>query len=266
MGTSSSYGGPGKGGSLLPPGTPPADVTTTDPLVADNPGLVWPDAKRQMTLFASSGGSTTVRGREHLGAASRYFVRAQGGSGNAARASVSGRATAQKIGGFLSLLATAGPSVAAERFGLADFVGSRAEDLLTAVVDRLAPAGRKLEEAAARAAGEATLAELFRTRGADEGGLDALRSLSAADVQEVMLDYVVRYIEERILQVLAKGLEDRPAAEVVEREVEVRRFIAETVRLDLGSLDVLTMDWQGNRTAVLIERIFREAYDLIGAQ
>jgi hypothetical protein len=223
----------------------------------------WGAAKAQMTQFGSSEGIKTDRGRVHLAAAGRHFVGSQGGARGAARASRAGRSSAQRLAGFLSALSTLDLKQAAARFNLQAYVGATASTLLAALVDRLAPAGAQLEDAAARSAMVTTLSELFRERGAEENGLEALQSMSADDVREVVLAFIVRYLDERIAQVLAKGLEDQPADDVLAREKEIHRFIEMTVKLDLSKMDVIDMDWSSPDAMQTIERIFQDAYDLI---
>jgi hypothetical protein len=127
----------------------------------------------------------------------------------------------------------------------------------------LAPDGAQLEEAAARAAMTDTLAELFQERGVFDGGLEALQGLTADDARIILGRFVAHYINERLIQVLAKALENRPAHEVVRLEGEVWSYVENTVRLDLSNVDVLHIDWNGPDGQTLVERIFVEAYKLI---
>lgn len=275
MGTSSSYGGPGgKGGSLLPPWAPPADDGSSDGpgSPADSPpgeapGVVpyvsWGATKARLARFASAGGARSKSGAGNLRAAGRNFVAAQGGSRRAAHTAASGRASAQRLGSFLGAVASVGARAAADAFGLGGFVGQSAEILLAAAVDRLAPDGAQLEQAAARAALTDTLAEVFQERGVFDGGLEALQGLTPADAREILTLFVAHYINERLIQVLAKKLEDRPAQEVVRLESEVWSYVQGTVILDLSSLDVLATDWTGPEGEAVIDRIFVEGYRII---
>ena len=192
----------------------------------------------------------------------RHFVGSQGGTARAARSARAGRRTAQRFTGFLATLTTQGVDAAAKRFHLQQYLGRSAEELLAGLVDRIAPSGAQLEDAAARSAAVTTLAELFRERGVEDNGLAALESLSPDDVRETLLAFVVNYLDERISQVLAKGLEDRPADEVRAREQDIHRFIEETVRLDLSGVD-LRMDWNSTAAGRVIERILQDAYGFI---
>lgn len=190
---------------------------------------------------------------------------AQGGSRRAAQASVSGRATAQRVGAFVAGVARDGLRQTLAAYDLARFIGQDIETILAAAVDILAPAGAQLEEAAARAAATTTLRELFEERGAFETGLDSLERLTADDARSVTSSLVSNYIFERLLQVLARSLETHPAAEVIRLEEEVQAFIRNTVDLDLSREDVLSIDWNGEQGRHFIDRIFADGYALIEA-
>lgn len=277
MGTSASYGGPGKGGSLLPPWAPQAPAASggeepqeTDGSTAGSgqdgsvrPSVAWGAAKARMTRFASTGGAHTRVGRAHLRRAARYFVRAQGGGRRAARAATSGRATARRLAGFLGAVVARGPEAAAREFGLEGFLGQSAEILLAAVVDRLAPEGGRLEQATARAALTETLSEVLRGKGIADDGILALQGLTRDDAISILEQFIARYIDQRLIQVLAKTLENRPPADVIQREKDVWEYVKNAVHLDLASLDVLRVDWGGPEGKVIIERIFAEAYKLL---
>lgn len=276
MGTSGSYGGPGKGGSLLPPWAAPAgeapDTTSDDSQEEtagkevspdqgekpNNPTATWSSAKSQLTRFGSSGGSTG-----YLRSAASGFVGAQGGARAASSAATGGRRSSQALGGFLRFLSTEGPARALESLGLGDHVGSDAPTLLAALVDRLASNGHGLEANVARSALAKTLHRLFEERDVAEEGIGALAEMSADEVRAVIEEYVAQYIDERLIQVIGDGLQDLPMDEVVLREQEVWDYVRNTVRLDLRDVDVLGLDWTSAKAASLIDRVFTEAHRLI---
>lgn len=285
MGTSSSYGGPSGTGALLPPWAPaldgqeqPAPPTEESAGTPDSPSPqtptrqplngqpTWSAAKGSLSRYGSSGGTGNRGGRKYLRSAGRGFVRAQGGSRKAARAARAGISTAQGIGGFLDTLASRGSVEAARLYRLDNFLGRSADSLLTAIVDQVAPAGAQLEEAAARAAAVETLAELFAERGVDATGLAALDGLGIDDIRAAMGKFLCRYIFERLIQVLGKKLENRPAADVVRLEAGVKSYLEGSVRLDLSGINVGSMDWKGTAGQTLITRLYEEAYGLIESQ
>jgi hypothetical protein len=276
MGTSGSYGGPGKGGSLLPPWATPAggapEAETSDsqdedagkeppPAQGEKPDIptaTWGAAKSQLTRFGSSGGSTG-----YLRSAATAYVGAQGGARGASSAAVGGRRSSQALGGFLRFLSTEGPARALESLGLGEHVGSDAPTLLAALVDRLASNGNGLEANVARSALAKTLHRLFEERAVATEGISALAEMSADEVCSVIEEFVAQYIDERLIQVIGDGLQDLPMDEVVLREQEVWDYVRNTVRLDLHDVDVLGLDWTSAQAASLIDRIFTEAHRLI---
>lgn len=135
--------------------------------------------------------------------------------------------------------------------------------LLGALVDRLASKGHSLEANVARSAMTKTLHALFEDRGVTDGGLAALDSMSQEDAKLVIGEYVARYIDERLLQVLGDGLQALPVDEIVQREENVWDYIRNRVTLDLSDLDVLNLDWAGTQAEALVEQIFTDAHHLI---
>ncbi len=277
MGTSSSYSGPPDNGAIAPdlasptggdasspPSRNPKTPVEPPPRLPNEPG--WGATKSLLTRFGNSGGGRTDAGRRYLREASSRFVSGQGGARQASRASTSGRASAKRLGSFLGTVATMGAAAAVDQLGLSALVGQSAEILLSTIVDKIAPAGAYLEDAVARAATTETLSELFRERAIDEGGIEGLDGLTAIDIREVLERFVAHYIYERLLQALARTLETRPARDIVRLENDVWQYVQNVVRLDLTAIDVVNLDWSGDRAHRLVDQIFREAYGIIEAE
>ena len=115
MGTSGSYGGPGPGGSLLPPDAPPppgakdgedavpdSETEAPDHAVDSTDGgeehgqptvYSWSRTKTDLSRYSSySSQGRTSAAHKALGRAARGFVKSQGGSRAAAASSPAGRA------------------------------------------------------------------------------------------------------------------------------------------------------------------------------
>lgn len=289
MGTSSSYDGPVGPSPLLPPWAPPPPEEPDDkppengddegegrPGDQDQPdgddapdggGIVpphlrpsWSTAKTAMREFAKSGGDET----RHLRRAGRRFVQAQGGARSAARAARSGTATAMRLGGALAAAAQAGAAGLAQ-FLARQFVGGDADALLAELVDAIAPDGAMNEDAAARAAAAETLERLFEHYAVAAEGLDALTALTEEAVVEVLGKYVETYVYVRLMQVLAKRIEQgaTSAQSACDIEWQVRGYIAELVDIELGGRDSLAMDWSSRGATQMVEGIFADAYELL---
>lgn len=296
MGTSSSYGGPVGAGPLLPPWAPPAPSTATEeppsagtsegqpaenqPVVENVPGTTqlpsdWRQPKVAMSRFARSGGIHTQRGRELLGRATSGFVRSHGGSRNAARAAVSGRATAQRLGGFLADVARDGLREAARRWTIDAYLGADAGTFLAALADAIGPAGALLEEDAAREALVETWEELFSGEllepdaDAQDGletapGMDAIERLTSAEASVVLERFVANYVYARIVQVLGERLIAAAPTEdhAVALQEEVRSFITGAISLS-ADRDLTAIDWHGAEGRVIVDRVFEAAYRLV---
>ena len=289
MGTSASYGGPSGNNPLLPPWAPPP--TDGEPMPPASPGpdmppsdqgqpglesppspqpptatpIPWAGPKASLSRFASSlSGRGGMGGRGHLRSATRGFVRAQGGARGAARAASAGRASVQKLGGFLTQVITEGTDAAARSLGLQQFVGQDANTLLVALVDQIAPSGALLEDAAAREATIQTLDELFQEYAVQDNGFESLNSLDVEGITHALERYVANYIYTRLVQVISQRLESRSTDEVIQVEKEVKDYVFPTVHLDLmRRTDVLSITWNGKEGYEFVERIYQEGYELI---
>lgn len=296
MGTSSSNSGPSGADDLLPPWAPPpppaetpepdpeagSDADTpensnggdqTQPSNVDQPPNQteppeaplgknpWREPKVAMGRY------TRTRDNGALRSATRNFVRAQGGARRAVSRSRQGVRTASNLGGFLGGVATTGSSATAQRWGLR-YVGRNVQALLTALVDALAPAGTYDEDAVARLALGETLEQLFEKCDVREGGLEALESLDLNGVKETMEAYVASYINHRLMQVLGQRIEENAISpeDAYARERGVKGYVVERVKLAFTRTRVEELDWNEPAAGVVVETIFREAYELLGVE
>lgn len=292
MGTSSPFGGPKGTGSLLPPwAEPAAEDVSSQPLDSggnaesasennkpsqenastarqqdnqDNtvPSVSWGDAKNTFTRYVGSVNRSSGRTGGSRGAFSS-FVKAQGGSRRATRASSSGRSTTQRVGQVFSSIISKGAEAAIKDIGLAEFVGVDAQTLLSKLVDYIAPVGVLLEESVARSAALDLLAELFERYNVEEKGLAALDSLTPDILKSVLLSYVGKYVYTRVLEVLSKNSEHHPVETLIRVERDIKDYITATVKYDFKQVDVLKIDWEGTQGRDMVNRIYEEAYTLL---
>lgn len=289
MGTSNSYGGPTKNQPTpLPrwpepsfptpavPDSPPSPDRPPDgkPDLSSKPApgpeetspvqppvgqtLSWRGPKGGLSRYAAGGG------RPSLKKAGGSYVGAHGGARRAAATAVSGRTATQRMGGFLSSVATVGIRKAFESLGLGRLVGKNAEEVLSAICDAIAPEGATLEEAIARAATSDVLAALYEKYGLEDG-IEKLDSMDKAAVEEMVVLSVEAYIFERWLQELGKSLEKHAtsADEACRLERDIRAYVKEEVKLQLDGLDVMSVDWSNPQTREVIEGIYETAYDCL---
>jgi hypothetical protein len=212
-----------------------------------------------MSRFASTGG------RSSLTNAGRAYVGAKGGRRAAAQAASSGKAVATRVGGFLSTVARTGIRAALHEIGLGYMVGRSAPEVLAALLDVLAPSGATLQEAAARKAVDDVLEKLYEDYIAKTGDLTALDSLGAKNVAEAIEASVAGYIYNLWLDELGLRIETYAISplKAVSLERDVKEYVKERVRLELGDNDPVSIDWNGTDGRNIIDTVFQEAYGFL---
>lgn len=256
-------GAPDQDGSNSPTQAPeaaaPAGADGT-PAHASSRGP-WSLAKRAMTSVASGGGGT-----RRLSVAGRRYVKAKGGAKSATASSGAGRATTADLGGFLSGIATRGVAQAAQSLGLQAVVGQRADLVLAAVIDAIAPAGTTNDEAIARRAASETLRELFDKFGVEQNGLEALDAMNAADVTDAVELSVSAYVYQRWLFDLSLKIEEHAVSETeaVRLERDVKVFVKGLVKLKLNGAEAINLDWKGAQGKAFVQEVYEAAYGLLG--
>jgi hypothetical protein len=177
-----------------------------------------------------------------------------------------GRVSTSRLGSFLTYGIRNGFAAAAAQLGLADLVGRPARFLLSRLVDALAPVGALREEAIARTAMIETLAELFEAQAVEAEGLAALDALDSAGAERAIRLYIVNYVNARFQQELGNCIERGATSERAANRLmsQIKGYIAARVTMDLGRRSVVSIDWRGVAGRRVVDRIFLDAYSLIG--
>jgi hypothetical protein len=276
MGTSTSNPGPFDRQPLLPSWALPPDTgNDAEPNDGENespdngdqqdnsplptPPVTWQMAKASMSRFASTGE------RNSLSRAGRDYVGAKGGRRAAAQAASTGKSVALKVGGFLSTVASAGIRTALDEIGLGHMVGRSAPEVLAALIDVLAPAGATLQEAAARKAADDVLEKLYEDYIAKTGDITALESLDKQGITNAIEASIAGYIYNLWLDELGLSIETKAISplQAVGLERDVRVYVRERVRLELGEQDPASIDWNGPAGRNIIDTVFQEAYGFL---
>lgn len=297
MGTSSSHGGQKDRPPLLPdwalpppsPPTPPPPREPNDDSADDQDGsekpaphpaapnlnpaktpvvgpaagkAYWTRAGNKLGSVASSGGTKGLR------AAGRAYVRARGGSGQAASSAVSGRRTTARMAGFLADVGNRGLATALANLGLGSLVGRDLESVIAAVNDAICPAGADRQDAAVREAGTDTLQLLFTEVIEAGGDINQLNSMSPEAVGRAIEAMVASFIYNRWLAELGIKIETKAIAadKAVRTEQRMKAFIQDAVKYDISQKDALKIDWKGSEGQSMIDRIFQDAYAVIGGR
>lgn len=296
MGTSKSYGGPKDASGLLPAWAIGGDTGTAEQGIAVGPangGVAsegdgvdagsaagiggpqsqpptadskspadkpWVSAKRQLGKAVQAGGT-----KEAFRDAGHAYVRARGGSSRASSGASAGRRATAALGGFLSGIATQGVRPALERLGLAALAGRDVREVFAAIANAIAPGGAALEEAVARRATTEVLQELYERYAVETDGIAKLDAMGVDDVRQALQSSIASYVYHRWLEELGAKIEEKAvsASEAERFERDMKAYVRDVVRLDLGKVDVLAVDWAGNAGSRLMEELFAQAYAVL---
>lgn len=212
----------------------------------------WTAAKRQATAFARQGGA---RGTQTTAAAvAAAYVAAHGGSGGATASYPAAQRAAQRLGGFLASAARQGLDTALVERGLGHLVGQSPGVVLAGLIDALAGPGRTLEEADARAAMIALLAQELPD--------PASAILDASAVAQLIEGLLVECVFQRMLQELGIQIASGAlrAADAVRVERDLHAYVVAQARLDMGGVDALAVDWEGPEGRDLVAHLLTSAY------
>lgn len=220
-------------------------------------GGAWTGYKRAATAFAKNGG------RERAGIVLARHVATLGGSAGAVGSASTGRGAAQRLGGVLASIAGEGLGPTLDAYGLGHLVGRERFEVLDGLIDAIAGDGDDLESQAARSAAVDVVDELLP----DENDPDlAAGALSEDQVRELLVRYIAAYIYNRAAPVIEERLNRLgDPAQALARDIEIRDYVRSIVELRLADTDTLSIDWQGQAGASVVQRILNGTYEMIEA-
>lgn len=272
MGTSSMYGGPGGGppkeNPLLPPGfNPNAPDQPQDPdqnpqddqndneledtperIDADTiPQTTWQSAKTSMAKFASgSAGSVS--------SSLSGYVKAYGGARSASRSMPAGIRTTVSLGDFINRVASSSFRETLDGYQI-DYDGKSATEVLTQLINVLAPSPITREDSIARKALILTMEELYEW--VEDTDMDIL-DLDAAGLNLIVPCYFKSFINERLLNDLGSRVEsaDITPDKAIEIETELREYIDSKVDVVFTGKDFSNTTF----TTEEVESLYNQCY------
>lgn len=283
MGTSNSYGGPGRNTPLVPswlggaPETIPSDENSDKENQPNKPDKTpispvdtvhspnslpppSPDRYRQPRInfnrFAKSGSkSGGFLGR----AISSYVSKSSGGPRTAAKKMGSSQRTTAGLVDFLNTVRTQGAEVALTSYNLGNLVGQSIEDIFLGLMDYICPAGGNVDEGIARNAFIETIADL-----AVEGVMD-LNGLTEEQLRLIVEIYATHAIEARLCNDIGTKICIAPDnIALVERAQEqlhdfIRRGVADALNTMQSNFTNLT----ATDTAKFVDEIYIESFTML---
>lgn len=267
MGTSSSYGGPKGKNPLLPndfddnvaPSENPDNQLTPPfkkPEKSPNTDL-WQNAKTQISKLIKDPNRNTK-------SALSSYVKAYGGASKAAMSATSGITTTAKLGGFLSNISLQGIQDTLTQYKI-EFEGRSTEEVLSELINRIAPVPETKEDSIARIALLDTIEELYEEVSENDGDLEILDNLDENRFNDVMRTYISSYIFQRFLNDLESRFEkySQNAGTALSLEKEIKDYISGVVDNKLKEQNFSNIDYSSDPVIQSINKIYADCYEVI---
>jgi len=271
MGTSSSYGGPKGKNPLLPNDFDengnsieiPSESSNNDNNVqhinnADT--KLWKTVKSLTSKLING----SVKNKRDV--FSKY-VKAHGGAKKAAFSAKAGKATAKKLGGFLSVISKQGIHDTFKKYGI-DYENKSVEEVLSEIVNKIAPTGKTKEEVVARNAiidVIESIYEYYEDVEKNNGNLSLLENLNEEQFNDIMRKYISAYIFQRFLNDLESRFEEyaKNTGTALEIENDIKEYISGVVDNKLQGTNFTNFDYSDENIIQTIGNIYEECYKVI---
>lgn len=287
MGTSSMYSGPSKN-PLLPSGF--EDPSSSDPTDNENPKESnednlngnndkddtndlknnqqdsnsdkkrWSTAKRNMSQYASGTSKNFKR-------AISSYVKAHGGAKNAAKTASGGIKTTANFGRFIINSSNQGVRETLSQYHI-DYEGRTAKDILTDVINKLAPIPITKEDSVARKSLIRTMEVLYERIEDENKDISTLDKIDKALLNEMIPIQIESYIYERIINDLGSRIEINSStpADAINKENEMKEYINSKVESTLKGTDFSKLDFTKNiekEVASLYNQCYKVMEDML---
>lgn len=254
MGTSSIYEGPIDKKSLLPSdyndsNNEEQEYTSEEP---------WKNTKKLMSQYIT--GSNT-----NLKSVVKNYIKAQGGSKNAAQKSQAGIKSTINLGQFFSNIKQNGLDKTFKDLNI-EYRGKDIQEILSELVNVISFSSDKNEDIVAKEATIETLSDLYSF--IEENNMDilCLESIDDEIFDVLMCNYMSSYIWKKILNDLESRFEEysNDSNKSIEMENEFKEYIKNTVDIKYSELKLNISNFSDNTIKNTINLLYSECYDVLG--
>lgn len=223
----------------------------------------WPEAKREVTAWGSSGASTPAQ----MGRVMGDYVQAHGGAGAAVQQSTMASQAGARFGGLLSGIRNEGLGSTLENAGLGHLVGRPASEVMQGMQNYLTGDGSTLDDELVRGAFNDFQEEII-------GQYETYEELDAALTRIAVMDTIGETMErlfghfvykkfkrdfsERLLKA-AGGVK-----QANRRLRDIKDYIYDTIRAKLHGRDLNQINWQGREGLQIAEEIHTNVWRVFG--
>ncbi len=261
MGTSSMYSGYSNGnsqGNPLLPNDFDENENNNDENADEQPqqenkisdkNVSWQTAKTSMSKIAS--------GKSTVNKALSNYVKAYGGAKSATKTAKSGIATVISIGQFINNVSSDGFRETLEKYKI-DFTDKSAKDVLSDLINYLAPSPITKEESIARKALIVTMELLYELLEKENLEIDLINSKT---LNFIVPKYIECYLYERIINDLGSRIETASlnSAQAIKIEEEIKEYINAKVDIAFKGKDFEKMSFTKNE----VESLYNQCYTIM---
>lgn len=209
----------------------------------------WQTAKTSMSKIAS--------GKSNVNKALSNYVKAHGGSKSASKAARSGIATVINIGQFINNVSSEGFRETLEKYKI-DFTDKSAKDVLSELINYLAPPPITKEDSIARKALIVTMELLYELLEKENLEIDKIDN---STLNFIVPKYIECYLYERIINDLGSRIETASlnSAQAIKIEEEIKDYINAKVDIAFKGKDFEKMSFTKNE----VESLYNQCYTIM---
>ena len=220
----------------------------------------WSTAKNNMSRYASGTSNNFKR-------AVSSYVKAHGGAKNAAKTAYSGIRSTANFGRFIINSSNQGIRETLSQYQI-DYEGRTAKDILTDVINKLAPIPITKEDSVARKALIRTMEVLYEKIEDENKDISTFDKIDKALLNEMIPIQIESYIYERIINDLGSRIETKSSspAEAIYKENELKDYINSKVEATLKGTDFSILDFNKNiekEVASLYNQCYKVMEDML---
>lgn len=228
----------------------------------------WGHLKSQVTRSAKNGSVSPSSAKDAL----RGFIQTSGGArnisggGGAIGAGRSAQNTAIRFADFVSSVGSVGLQQTLELYGLSEFAGKPAGDIIPAIVDKLGGPASTFNDSDARIALSKVMDELL-------GNLETPEQVEAV-LEQVMEDEALEgllskffgyYLYEQFCRVFYERLVNRVGRSNADSYLNsIFDTIKSSLALKAYEKDLSKVDWGGVEGRIITDKILQDTYEIFG--
>lgn len=220
----------------------------------------WSTAKNNMSRYASGTSNNFKR-------AVSSYVKAHGGAKNATKTASGGIRSTANFGRFIINSSNQGIRETLSQYQI-NYEGRTAKDILTDVINKLAPIPITKEDSVARKALIRTMELLYEKIEDENKDITTLDKIDKALLNEMIPIQIESYIYERIINDLGSRIETKSSspADAINKENELKEYINSKVEATLKGTDFSKLDFTKNiekEVASLYNQCYKVMEDML---